>query len=177
MTRLFVALALPVPVQDRLQAVQTAMPGARWVSRENFHLTLAFLGDVPPARLDDLDEALSDARGGLFNLALCGLDLFSRGGLPHTLWVGAERTPPLLDLQRSIERSLARSGFTFEKRKFRPHVTLAYLRDAPLDRVAAYIAGHSPLRLPPFRVDGFRLYSSWPGDGGRDYQVEADYHF
>ena len=175
MTRLFVALDLPQPVSDSLAAMQMSLPGARWVEPENFHLTLAFLGDVPPARQADLDEALGDARGGMFNLALNTLDLFSHGGLPHTLWAGAEKVQPLMDLQRSVERSLARSGFVFERRKFRPHVTLAYLRDMPPDTIVSYIVGHSPIRIGPFRVDGFRLFSSWPGENGRDYQVEADY--
>ena len=44
MYRLFVALALPDPIRDCLGAIQYGVEGARWRPRENFHLTLSFLG-------------------------------------------------------------------------------------------------------------------------------------
>ncbi|MGA7690612.1 MAG: RNA 2',3'-cyclic phosphodiesterase, partial [Jiangellales bacterium] len=65
--RLFAALALPAPVMERL-AVAVAQardvdPTLRWVSPEQWHLTLAFFGEVPHPRVDDLTERLERAAG------------------------------------------------------------------------------------------------------------------
>jgi 2'-5' RNA ligase len=57
----------------------------------------------------------------------------------------------------------------------RPHVTLAWLRDADPARVAAWVQSHSLMRSPPFRVAAFGLYSSWRGGDGSVYRLERSY--
>ncbi len=52
--RLFLALSLPEPLRERLAALCTGLPGARWVAPENLHLTLRFIGEVDGSQARDL---------------------------------------------------------------------------------------------------------------------------
>ena len=54
MTRLFVALELPDAVRRRLETLRGGVPGARWQSAEQMHLTLRFIGEVDGAALHDI---------------------------------------------------------------------------------------------------------------------------
>jgi len=54
-------------------------------------------------------------------------------------------------------------------------VTLAYLRGAEVMRVAAWTQAHNLLKLEPFRVDRFGLYSSWRTHSGSAYRLESLY--
>jgi len=81
---------------------------------------------------------------------------------------------PLIDLQADVERLMQRVGLEAE-RKYKPHVTLARLRDVSSRQVADYLASHQPFRSMPFPVPRFVLYSSRASVGGGPYVVEAEY--
>jgi 2'-5' RNA ligase len=68
-----------------------------------------------------------------------------------------------------------RAGINIEKRVYRPHVTLAYLRGAQTDRIGAWMTGHNLLASPPFRVDRFGLYASVLTHEGSRYTLEREY--
>ena len=69
-----------------------------------------------------------------------------------------------------------RAGVVMEKRDYRPHVTLAYLKpQTNPDRIGAWIAGHNLLHSPPIRVDRFGLWSSVLTHDGSRYQLEQEY--
>ena len=69
-----------------------------------------------------------------------------------------------------------RAGVPPEKREYRPHVTLAYLKpQTNPDRIGAWVAGHNLLQSPPIRIDRFGLYSSVLTDGGSHYELEREY--
>ncbi len=172
MIRLFVALELPDVVIDGLGALSAGVPGARWIEPENMHLTLRFLGEVDEARYEDVVEALDGVRAPVFELTLESFGTFSQGQIPHRLWVGVRRSEPLLQLQGKIERALVRAGFEPERRRFTPHVSLARLRDAPLDRLGDFMRRHEPFRMPTFVVEHVALFSSHLSKGNADYQVE-----
>ena len=56
--RLFVGLPLPALLRDRLSLLSGGIPGARWVSPENLHLTLRFIGSISEERAREVDDAL-----------------------------------------------------------------------------------------------------------------------
>ncbi len=62
MIRSFIALSLPFGVAADLERLRAPIPDARWVTLENLHITLAFLGDQTPNALEDADLALSGLR-------------------------------------------------------------------------------------------------------------------
>ena len=79
MPRLFVALPVPEEIADDLLALQSGVPDARWISPENFHVTLCFAGEVQGAAMRDLEEELSDIAGPRFAVALAGVEQFRSG--------------------------------------------------------------------------------------------------
>ena len=131
MMRLFVALSLPEGVAAGLLALQGGVPGARWSTREQLHLTLRFIGEVDGRGAAAIDDALASIRAPRFTLQLKGVGEFG-GKNPRALWAGVRDESPVLHLQRKIESAVQRAGIQPEERKFSPHVTLARLRGAPV---------------------------------------------
>ncbi len=175
MVRLFVALPLPELVRQQLALTAGGLPGARWTPVENFHLTLRFVGDVDHGTADDLVAALDQVVVPRFTLTLAGVDHFKTGDKPRTLWVGVDREPALARLHDKVEAACVRAGLPAESRRYMPHVTLAQLKDASADRLAAFFAQHYGLRIGPFPVDRMVLYSSWLQASGAIYTEEASF--
>lgn len=172
--RLFVALPIPDVVAKSLWLLQSGVPGARWQSREQLHLTLRFIGEVDGNDASAIDDALSMIDAPAFDLVLKGVGTFA-GKAPRDLWAGVEQSEPLIYLQKKIDGACQRIGFASEGRKFTPHVTLARLRGTPYDAVGQYIADHGLYTSPEFTVESFCLYSSKLTSDGSIYRIERDY--
>jgi 2'-5' RNA ligase len=174
MIRLFVALALPDAVAQPLLLLRAGVPGARWSAREQLHLTLRFIGEVDGRDGEAIDDALSQIRSPGFALELKGVGEFG-GKSPRALWAGVREEEDLAHLQRKIETALQRIGLVAEERKYKPHVTLARLRAAPVGRVMDYLADHALYASDPFDVNAFILYSRHLAPGGSIYRAEKAY--
>jgi len=135
--RLFVALAVPDHVKDKMGAAQAdlrrVLPdrNARWARREQFHLTLRFLGDVEAARAEALAEAIRASCGGFGTLHLRAerIGCFPERGYPRVVWVGVrDQAEQLPRLQQVVEA--ATEGFTSEPKeaRFTGHLTLARIK-------------------------------------------------
>ena len=173
--RLFVALELPWELRQRLAALGGGVPGARWVPAENLHLTLRFIGEVPPFRAEEIDHALAALRGRRFPLVLAGIGTFAKAGRETLLWVGVERSERLEHLQGKIETALQRAGLEPERRRFVPHVSLARLDNAAPEKLAAFVQRHNLFRTGPFEVEHFTLFSSRLGKEQAAYEAEVEY--
>jgi 2'-5' RNA ligase len=124
--RTFFALVPDEPVRLSLLALARDVARrsrGRSVSGEHMHLTLAFLGDVPPAdigRLRETGDALPRAAATL------EFDTLGAWRASGVAWVAPSSIPPVLvALHARLHAALAGSGFALESRPFRPHVTLA----------------------------------------------------
>ena len=174
--RLFIALDLPWRLRERLALMAgSGIPGARWVSPENYHLTLRFIGETQAHRAEDFDLALSAFRARGFSLTLSGVGTFTKGGRVTALWVGVERNPQLDHLQNKIETALQRVGVDPERRRFTPHVTLARLDNAVEAKLAAFVQANNLFRAEPVAVEHFTLFSSQLGKEQSVYTAEVEY--
>ncbi|MDP9445371.1 MAG: RNA 2',3'-cyclic phosphodiesterase, partial [Actinomycetota bacterium] len=96
MTRLFVAAELPDPVRASLAAavapLHERLPGWRWGRAEQWHLTLAFLGEVDESRMAGLERRLSRAAGrhGGLEIVLAGFGAFASARRAQVLWAGVD---------------------------------------------------------------------------------------
>ncbi|MBO0764512.1 MAG: RNA 2',3'-cyclic phosphodiesterase, partial [Hyphomicrobiaceae bacterium] len=88
---------------------------------------------------------------------------------------GVSAGPEIEALYRANERAARAAGLDPAPREFRPHVTLARMRRARHAEVARFLAHNGSLRLEPFLVTRFVLFSARPGSGGPPYVVEAAY--
>jgi 2'-5' RNA ligase len=174
MIRLFVALEIPEAVRSRLTALQGGVPGARWASDEQLHLTLRFIGEVDENVARDVDDALAGIRALGFMLELAGVGEFG-GKKPRALWAGVRPNDALLHLQKKIETALQRIGLPAEERKFSAHVTLARMHAPPREKIVQFLTHHSLFASGPFRIDHFALFSSQLGSGGSVYRAERVY--
>jgi 2'-5' RNA ligase len=175
MIRLFAALSLPDDIAEPLMRRQTGIDGARWSPRENLHITLRFFGEIREDVARDLDAELGQIAFRPFAITLGGAGCFSDGGEPSAVWAGVDGSPQLRRLAAACESAARRAGLKPDKRNYKPHVTLAYLRHSDPGQVAAWIQANNLLKSPPIPVEGFRLYSSTLGGEGARYRVEAEY--
>ena len=138
MKRLFIALTIPTDISADLRRIQLGIRGATWVAPENFHLSLCFIGSVKDGAVEDIIEALETIRAARFFLQLYGVNHFSRKGEIRSLWAGVLSDSALTFLQKKIVTTLIRNEFPFDKREFRPHVTLAKLKNASIEDIVFY---------------------------------------
>ncbi len=174
--RLFAAVKLPEPIVEELTGFQKGVPDAKWSNPEKFHITLGFFGDMNEEQAEVLDQYLADIRQSPFELSLSGTGHYGRAE-PHSIWVGVTENPDLNALARSVRKAARGCGIQMDKREFRPHVTLAYLRAYPdIQAVAVWEQRHSAYKSDSFWVNGFYLQSSWRRKSGANrYETEATY--
>src|SRR5476651_90310 len=174
MPRLFTGVEIPPDIGQALAMLRGGLPGARWITPENYHLTLRFIGDVDDLVAQEVALMLGRVRRAAFDLHLEGLTSFG-GRKPRAVVATAAPAQALLDVQAEHERLMQRIGLEPEGRKYLPHVMLARLRDSSSRDVAEYLSARGLFRTPAFRVSRFVLFSSRASVGGGPYVVEASY--
>ena len=172
--RLFAALSIPDDVAGPLMLIQGGVPGARWRSREQLHLTLRFIGEVEGRGARALEDALAGIDAPAFDLQLHGVGQFGNRH-PHALWAAARPNDLLDHLQRKVDNAIRRVGQPQDAHKFTPHVTLARLRHADMDKLREWLTHNALYTSIPFGMESFHLYSSRLTSDGSIYRVEEDY--
>ena len=173
--RLFVALIPPDDVLDQLLELERGLPGTRWLPAENLHLTLRFIGEVDGAQAHDIDESLAGLRMPAFSIRLQGVGQFGEGRKLRSLWAGVAPSPELARLRDKVGQALVRAGLEPERRKFKPHVTLARFHGNPGPKLHDYLAEQALFKSAAFGVERFTLFSSFLSGSGAIYRAEADY--
>lgn len=133
--RTFVAVETSEPVRRRAEELigllRAAGADVKWVERQNMHLTLKFLGDVPSAEAPQVCEAVQNAVAAAqpFEMRLSGAGAFPRPNRPRTVWLGvSEGEESLAALHKGVEKALQKLGYEKEGRRFEPHLTLGRVR-------------------------------------------------
>jgi 2'-5' RNA ligase len=157
--RLFAAVFPPAEVAQRFAGAARGVArgfsanAVAWSRPEQIHLTLAFLGGVPRAKVGEFERALDEAcrRGQRHLLQACGLGCFPAPARARVLWAGLDGDLAALDgLKRALDENLAGLGYAPDKRPFHPHLTLG--------RVKQWTAGdgrHLAAALPAGRQTEF----------------------
>jgi RNA 2',3'-cyclic 3'-phosphodiesterase len=180
-TRIFIAIAVPEPLERELVRLRAELapevPGCRWTAALPFHLTLAFLGDVPNSDLDDVHEAAAASADAIepFDVTVTGLGVFPSPGRPRVIWAGvtAHNSKPLFELQESLVNSLARIGHRPDDERFHPHVTLGRTkrqRNGPGD-LTSLIQRYSGWSAGQWTIAEVQVFASTLGPTGSAYSV------
>lgn len=170
MQRLFVGLELPRSVAEQLGRVRVEYPAARWHPVQALHLTLCFIGEVDAQTATAMAGALHDLPDPELKLTIRGVGYFGTPERPRVLWAGVTAEAALMQLQEEVEQRLVPVGLVPDTRAYRPHITLARVRQGG-EPLRAFLEGHADLALPPFAVDHLSLYVSRGGEGGVRYEV------
>lgn len=158
--RLFIAIELPVELKRALGKLKSDLPGARWVSAEQIHLTLAFLGEVEEANVERLRAELARIHLPPFTLTLTGTGCFPHRQRPRVLWVGLAPQPRLTELAAAVQAAILACGLPVEDRPFSAHITLARLKFPAAQEVGIFLAQPLPTPLPTLAVHDFILFES-----------------
>ncbi|MFD4658878.1 RNA 2',3'-cyclic phosphodiesterase [Kitasatospora sp. NPDC058444] len=166
--RVFVALAPPDDAKDELaralQPTYARYPRLRWNRIEDWHITLAFLGEQPSTVVPLLRSALAGAAAShpALHLGLRGGGHFDQ----RLLWSGIDGDLDGLHLLAADVRDLVRScGIEFRDRPLRPHLTLARSRRDDPDSVPQAAAGLTGFVGLPWRTERLHLVGSNIGRG------------
>lgn len=176
--RAFLAIDLPDEARAALVRLGRQIRPGRRMPADNLHLTLAFLGEQDEETLAALHQRLEAAVRPGFELRLAGLGVFG-GRSPRALFVAADPAPDLMALHRAILADLRRVGIEPERRRYRPHVTLARfgkgLDRAEARQIAGFLEEQAGFALPPFRVAQFGLFRSILRPEGAQHEELASY--
>lgn len=184
--RLFVACEVPEEVRESMGTVIETLRSrsgvaVRWIRPEGVHVTLKFLGEVPPKKLPSIKIALQEAvvRHSPFHLEFSNIGMFGgREGL-RMMWVGIAGDVLRLEaLVRDVNKALAVVGFEPERRPFRPHMTLGRVRDEIPTRQRAEIevaVGKVDVPTTSWRTAQVSLMRSRLAPGGAVYDVIATF--
>lgn len=172
--RMFVALVPPDEVlenlADFLRPRLEAQSGFRWTTSEQWHVTLAFMPDVPDRALDDLLARLerAAARRTPFTLGVAGGGAFPNAARAKVLYAGLEVSDDeeLRRLKTGARAAANKAGAEAEGGRFHPHLTLARIR-RPLD-VTRWIRVLDAYRGPTWTASEISLVQSYLGEGPRN---------
>ncbi len=172
MTRAFVAVRISEPVLDAVASRVSALElRGRRTPREQWHLTLQFLGDA--ADPDAVSAALDGIALPSGSAQIGGAGAFPDARRAQVLWLGlAEGSEVLARLAAAVAERLAALGHVPDPRPFRPHLTLARYR-APADvRPTLAAIGHAPIG-PQWEVDAVTVYESRRHSSGAEYVARS----
>lgn len=122
-------------LNEQIRPLKRLPVNVKWVSPENMHITMVFLGDINDALVPDLEVAARQAleETGLnspIDVTLDRLGAFPHVHKPRVVWAGCTNDPePVRRLAKSLEQALEPLGFEPEDRPFTTHVTLGRVKE------------------------------------------------
>jgi 2'-5' RNA ligase len=173
MKRLFAAIDTPEAIKHSLADLDPHLPGARWVSPAQMHLTLGFFGDVTEAVELALIDRLKMIQFRSFFLPIRGMGTFPAKGPPKIIWIGVGNGHPhLFQIHKRVQEAALGTGLEPDLRPWHPHITLARCRDVSLQSVRKFLARSAEFDTGMFPVEAFHLYSSKLTPAGSVYTRE-----
>lgn len=170
--RLFVAVEVPGELRHKIAALQRPAEGLRWVTPEQMHLTLRFVGHVEETIGARIKAGLQEIRANKFRLELSGAGAFPRPNSARVLWLGISDPQPLIDLKKEVDRAVDLPDPDGD-RAYKPHLTLARIKDPRRVKARDLLAPFEQFPPAGFDVDHFVLFSSKLSPKGAIYTAEA----
>jgi 2'-5' RNA ligase len=170
--RSFIALPIPKETANELGDIAAKMSyqdksnAVKWVDQENYHITLAFLGEQRESDLELLAEQLdAHLNQHEFLLNLSHLSPFPETK-PKLLAAMVEKKEDIVSVQKQVISSAYAAGLVFDKRKFIPHLTLGRYR-----HTRNHYAGTIPMNVSyETFIDEVVLYQSTLTNSGAEYE-------
>ena len=181
--RLFVALEIPSAVRDNLatliEDLHRTDPKPRWVRPENLHVTLKFIGEAAPEKLDAIRTALSGVRCEQpVELNFRRLGFFPNEKHPRVLWASMEASANVKSLAAEVDGSLESAGFPREQRPFTPHLTIARFNSPRLaEKLHTAIQQNIAREFGSLRTSEFHLIQSKLKPSAAEYTRLASFNF
>jgi RNA 2',3'-cyclic 3'-phosphodiesterase len=181
--RLFVALAIPGDARENLSSLiadlQRADAQPRWSNPENLHVTLKFIGEVPPANTAAIGAALATVRSAQrVDIEFGGVGFFPDARRPSVAWIAIESSPNLALLAGEVNRVLTPLGIAREEKLFVPHLTIARCKGTNASpALLAEIEKRKGRKFGGFQSGEFQLIESKLKSTGAEYTTLHSFRF
>jgi 2'-5' RNA ligase len=179
--RTFIAVDIPSIIQQAIQQKTEELRKAlgasfvRWVSVENIHITIKFLGEVSHENINALSQILISeaAKVPAFDILVGGLGSFPSLRRPRVLFIGIQAPAELEALFHGIEAACLRFGYESEPRAFSPHLTIGRVKQdasqSDQQKIRRLLETTTVASLGIARIDMVHLYKSELRPGGAWY--------
>ena len=168
-------------VLTKLAAVQKLLveTGAdlKMVAPQNIHITIRFLGDINPAMVDKIYEAMKKVQFTPFTVQLHGLGVFPSLNYPRVVWVGmTQGADQLKSVFEQLEPQIQKLGFPKDTYGFSPHLTIARVRSGRnKQHLAELITKKAEFDFGIINADCLRLKRSELSPKGPTYNTQREY--
>jgi len=153
--------------------------GIRPVKRNQLHLTLKFLGEIAEKRVTEIEKVLNSIKLPSFVLELSNIGFFPNERRPRVIWIGlSQGKGQLTTLAQEIDERLSIIGFSREKRKFSPHLTVGRIKKLYPDeqqKVVSYAHSIGSLEGEKEVIKSFILKKSTLTPQGAIYENLAEF--
>ena len=169
MKRIFTAIDISAEARQKVSGyiadLQAEFPMVRvgWERAEKLHFTLKFLGDIDEIKLQNLTDAVNETAKRLsdFKLRISQTGVFPSIKKARVLWLGIEyETGSMQKLNEILETECEGKGFSREKRSFKPHLTIARLREPKSSFKLIEKHLQNDFESDEFTVSGITIYES-----------------
>lgn len=171
--RLFTAITLPEHIKEELLRFSYGVRNCKWIEKEHLHLTLSFTEDYND--ISFFIDTLLQCEAETFSLSLNSCGFFptrDRG----TLWAGVSESEKLRNLHTSVTGLLQSNHIPYDKKEFKPHITLGRLKGRYEDHeLRTFLENGLFLQSEPFEVTEFSLFSSQLTPAGPLYTEEGSF--
>lgn len=182
--RCFLAIGVPEPMKksigDIIDYIGKSGADVKWVSLENIHITLKFLGDTEETLVDAVKASLGKktATCSPFYIKISDVGCFPSERRPRVVWMGIEDHGLLRGLFKDVEDELVKLGYPPENRPFSPHLTLGRVRSQKrISEMLKRLGEFSEFSCEAFEVRGITLMKSELKPGGAQYYSLAEIPF
>jgi len=135
--RVFIAIEIQDRIKDAIENIQEKLKKTnsikgKWVSKENIHLTLKFLGDTQIQKIDKIKECIEETfrEKNEISCSLKNVGTFPPSKSPRVVWVGIENKKDIIaEYADRLEDSLLKLHFKKEKRSFKSHITICRVKN------------------------------------------------
>lgn len=176
--RTFIALDLCAEHKTILRNIQTRLKRAdadvKWVESEHCHITLKFLGNTIESQIKPIADLMNGLAKDIasFPLVLGGLGAFPSIEQPDIIWAElAQGNQHLTDLSNALEDRLLAIGFSKEKRKFHPHITIGRTRSKHNAKIFCKALKTTPVISTAYKAQHITLFKSVLSPDGPQYSV------
>ncbi len=178
MIRAFVAIPVPQEITRMLTGVQARLEVGRLVPPENFHITLAYLGEYPEPVIEDVHTLMVGIEPEAIHLQIEGLGVFG-GEKPRLLFAEVVPNKTLSMLRKRVRSAARDAGIKLEHSRYHPHITLARfgsgLVGGDVLDLQQFISARMVRAKGSFTATGFSLYESRLGSHAPHYSTLSNY--
>jgi len=175
--RLFIAVDIPEEIKDYLVTIRNKISSdfakIRWVTKEQMHITLKFLGEVAETNLNKIRTCLNSVQYTKFDVKLSNIGVFPTENYIRVIWVGLEPKDKIISLQQKVDYSL--KDLFKRERDFKVHLTLARVKFVKDKKKLSEVLKSLKIDDLTFTVNNFKLMKSTLTPKGPIYEELALY--